>query len=111
MSDLESFEPATKDGPAHMVFRNGRSKMKFAVLPKQSSEPNELRSTLENSNMTISSVGRFEAIGPATTRYIFEQDFRFKGATAIFAPIMRFAMRKQQDQHIRGFKRFAEATK
>ncbi len=115
MADLEAYEPLSgKPGQpgstARMTFRSGRSTMAFVVTAKASDAADTLRSTLEGPNMTIETVGRFETLGSAKTRYTFEQDFIFKGPAKLFGFIMRGAIKKQQEQHMQGFKRFAESA-
>ncbi|MGZ4090907.1 MAG: hypothetical protein ACXVNO_09335 [Bacteroidia bacterium] len=53
---------------------------------------------------------KFERVNDTTTRYISEQEFRFKGMMRFIALLMPGAFRKQSMKYLESFKNFVERS-
>lgn len=68
-----------------------------------------LAADLDSPMMHISTKATFVALSATKTQYTSEQDFHFKSFMGRLMGLLgRSAIRKQQQRHAEGFKRFAE---
>ena len=84
--------------------------MVFVATVVASDLPNELRLSLDASNVTVSITGTLAALSPDRTRLTSEEVFRFKGLLGrVFGYFARGAIKDVHRRHMEAFKRFAEA--
>ena len=92
-----------------VVFKTGNVEMEFIAEVALRNLPDEMRMTMDASNLFAATASRFIALASQKTTYVSEQDFRFKG---VFNKLVGFVLqrefKKQTLQHMKNFKRFAE---
>jgi hypothetical protein len=93
---------------------------KYRLVPKKGSMvfiatvlgrdlPNQVRLSLDSSNVAVSVTGTFKALSPSKTLLVSQEVFRFTGLiSTIFGFLARFIIRKAHRRHIEAFKAFAE---
>lgn len=114
MVDLESYKPLSgKPGEVgatyQLVFKNGNRIMAFTATTTKRDLPNELRISMDSPMVQIDAIATFTALSPAKTKYIFEQNFHFKGVfNKMMSLLVQGSIKKQQRRDVEGFKRFAE---
>jgi len=114
MQGLESDEhlsgtPGVPGAKSRLVFKTGNVTITMIGTVTSRNLPDELSETFEASNVLTIVKNRFVALSPQKTKYVSEQEFRFKG---IFNKVVGFLLqgefKKQTREHTEGFKRFAE---
>jgi len=114
MAGLESDEhvsgtPGMPGAKSRLVFKTGNVTITMIGTVTSRNLPDELSETFEASNVLTFVKNRFVALSPQKTKYVSEQEFRFKG---IFNKVVGFLLqgefKKQTREHMEGFKRFAE---
>ena len=114
MEGLESDEPLSgtpgvPGAKSRLVFKTGNVTITMIGTVTSRNLPDELSETFEASNVLTIVKNRFVALSPQKTKYVSEQEFRFKG---IFNKVVGFLLqgefKKQTREHMEGFKRFAE---
>ena len=114
MEGLESDEhvsgtPGMPGAKSRLVFKTGNVTITMIGTVTSRNLPDELSETFEASNVLTFVKNRFVALSPQKTKYVSEQEFRFKG---IFNKVVGFLLqgefKKQTREHMEGFKRFAE---
>jgi hypothetical protein len=112
MDDVERSEPISgEQGMPGSTYRlvPKKGSMLFVATVVSRSLPNELRLTLDASNVTAAVHGTLSTLSDGRTRLISEEEFKFKGLWSIaFGLLARRAIRKAHRRHIEAFKRFAE---
>lgn len=96
------------NGDSKLTFKNG---MIFTLSPLPVQNSNELRSTLKNKSLNIVTVAKFSQLTPHKTRLSFVQEFTFNGFGRFISFALKNSIKKQQQQHMLGFKQFAETNK
>jgi polyketide cyclase/dehydrase/lipid transport protein len=112
MEDVERSEPISgEQGMPGSTYRlvPKKGSMLFVATVVSRSLPNELRLTLDASNVTLDMHGTLSTLPDGRTRLVSEEEFRFKGLwRAAFGLLAWSAIRKAHRRHIEAFKRFAE---
>ena len=113
MDDIERFEPISG--------RPGMPGSKYRLAPKTGDMvfvatvisrdlPNELRLSLDASNVVVSIKDEFVALSSEKTKLISEEVFSFKGLfNKVFGFLAQRTIRNAHRRHMEAFKRFAEA--
>ena len=114
MADLSSCkmisgQPGGVGSKAAMTFTNGKRVMTFTATLVAKDVPRMVRSELESSMLHIEAIATFQALNQGKTLLKFEQNFTFKGFAKLAGYIMKSQIKNQQQEHIAGFKRFAES--
>lgn len=114
MDDLERWEPISGE--------RGMPGSKYRLVPKKGDMifeatviardlPDDLRLTLQASNVTVSVTSRLIAISAQKTRLVSEEVFRFQGfMPKLLGLFAGPAIRKVHRRHMEAFKRFAESS-
>ena len=113
MDDLERFEPMSGEpgmpgSTYRMVPKKGN--MIFVVTVVARNLPDEVRLSLDASNVTVSVKVTFVALSSERTRLISEEVFSFKGwFNQVYGFLAQNSIKRAHRRHMEAFKRFAEA--
>jgi hypothetical protein len=114
MDDMERIEPISGE--------MGMPGSRFRMVPKMGDRsfiatvierdlPSAVDLELDAPNLSIATTAKFTPLSAATTRLRHEQVFRFRGIMPrLFGALSHRSMRRAQERHMRGLKRFAEAS-
>jgi hypothetical protein len=112
MDDVKRFEPiGGEQGMPGSTYRlvPKKGSMVFVATVVSRSLPNDLRLTLEASNVTVAVHGTLSTLPDGRTRLVSEEEFTFRGFwSAAFALLARSSIQKAHRHHIESFKRFVE---
>jgi len=114
MDDIERYEPLSGEpgmpgSTYRLVPKTG--KMIFHVTVVARNLPNEVRLSLDASNVTVSVEGTFKSLLSDRTLLTSAEVFRFRGMfNKIFGLLAQSSIKKAHRKHMEAFKRFAEAN-
>jgi len=114
MQGLESDEhmsgtPGVPGAKSRLVFRTGNVRIAMIGTVTSRNLPYALSETFEASNVLTLVKNRFVALSPQKTKYVSEQEFRFKGLlNRVVGFLLQAEFKKQTREHMEGFRRFAE---
>jgi hypothetical protein len=112
MDDLDRYEPISgapgmPGSTYRLVPKTGR--MVFVATVQARNLPNDVRLSLDASNVTVTVTGTFVAVEPTRSRLRSEEVFTFKGALGkLVGFFAQTVIRSAHRRHIHAFKRFAE---
>jgi hypothetical protein len=114
LEGLQSFEhisgpPGMPGAKSKLIFRTGKREMEMIETIAVRNLPAEFSGTYEAGGMLSIVKNRFEKISPTQTKYISENEFRFKGMMKLIAMLMPGAFKKQSRKHLSDFKKFVES--
>jgi len=113
MDDIERIEPISgQQGMPGSTYRvvPKKGSMVFVATVVTRSLPNELRLSLDASNVTVDVSGTLSTLPDGRTRLVSNEEFKFKGFwNSAFGNLARPVIRKTHRHHIEAFKRFAES--
>ena len=113
MDEIKQVEPisgelGTVGSKYRLVPKKGDMVFDATVIAR--SLPDELRLSLDASNVTVSVKGRLVPVSPERTRLISEEEFRFIGLfNTIFGFFASGVIKRAHRRHMEAFKQFAEA--
>lgn len=112
MDDLARYEPLSgQPGMPGSTYRlvPKKGEMVFLATIVSRNLPNEIRLSLDASNVTVSITARFIQLSVEKTRLVSEEEFSFKGLVGkLVGFFAQGSIRKAHRRHIEAFKRFAE---
>ena len=113
MEGLQSFEaisgkPGWPGARSRLKFRMGNRSMEMIETVTVRNLPHEFTGTYEMNGIVNIVKNKFERVNDTTTRYISEQEFRFKGMMRFIAMLMPNAFKKQSMKLLESFKNFVE---
>ena len=103
--------PGMPGAKSRLVFKTGKAKTIMIGTVIARNLPDEFSETFEASNVIVNATSTFVVLSPQKTKYISEQEFRFKGIlNKIVGFLLHGEFKKQTVQHLKNFKRFAEKS-
>lgn len=114
MEGLVSFEPLTgtpgqPGAKSRLRFKMGKRDVEMIETITVRNLPDEFTGTYEANGVFNIVRNKFVKISEDKTRYITEQEFKFRGFMVIFAWLMPGAFRKQSRKYLEDFKKFVES--
>lgn len=115
MEGLQSFDhiSGTAGQPgakSKLIFKMGKRDVEMIETITVKNLPDEFTGTYEAKGVFNIVKNRFQKIDDNKTRYITEQEFKFKGLMKCIAFLMPGAFKKQSMKYLTGFKTFAESN-
>jgi len=98
-------EPGAK---TRLKFKMGKRKIEMVETVISRNFPDDFTVVYEAKGVYNIVINRFEKIDENTTRYVNDQEFRFKGFMKIMALLMPGAFKKQSKKYLNDFKNFVE---
>lgn len=117
MEGLQSFEPISgtpgrEGAKSKLKFQMGKRSIEMIETITVNKLPEEFTSTYETNGVFNVVKNRFEPIDDQHTRYIQDQEFRFRSLSMkIMGFLMPGAFKKQSMKYLTDFKNFAESQK
>ena len=100
--------PNTPHPTYQLLMQFGRRKMKMKEEILESKLPGSYKVRYQTKGVENNVHIVFEALSPAVTRYISQEEFRFKGLMNLVARYMQEGFKKQSAIIMNNFKRYAE---
>lgn len=115
MKGLQSFEhlsgtPGQPGAKSKLRFKMGKRELEMTETITVRNLPDEFSGVYEANGVYNVVKNRFVKISEDQTRYITENEFRFKGFMKVIAFLMPRAFKKQSKKYQEDFKRFAESN-
>jgi len=110
---LESFEhlsgtPGHAGAKSRLRYKMGKRTVEMIETITKRDLPDIFSGTYEAQGVLNISVNRFVPLSDNSTKYISEQEFRFKGMMKLMAMLMPGMFKKQSLKYLQDFKTFAE---
>lgn len=114
MEGLQLFEPIAGEpgqpgSKSRLLFKMGRREVEMIETVTVRNLPHEFSGTYEVSGVFNIVKNRFFPLPGNKTKYVTEQEFRFKGFMKLIAFLMPGAFKKQSMKYLAAFKKFAES--
>ncbi len=93
-----------------MKFELGKRKMEIVETILESNLPERMVTTYASKGVNNIIFTKMEAQSDNTTKYIAEQEFKFKGLMKLMGWLMPGAFKKQSQKYLEDFKKFAESN-
>ncbi len=115
MEGLQSFElisgePGQPGAKSRLKFKMGKRDIEMIETITEHNLPDLLTATYEAQGVYNKVKNKFQTIDGNRTKYITEQEFRFKGIMRLMAAFMPGAFKKQSMKYLNDFKQFAESN-
>ena len=115
MPGLKSHEHLTGDRgqpgfTSRLVFDQGGKQIEMTETVVSRNLPEEFSGTYETEGVKNNMVNRFFEEEPQKTRWVTETEFTFSGSMKLMAPMMKGSFKKQTEEFMDSFKRFAESA-
>lgn len=115
MEGLQRFEhlsgtPGEPGAKSKLVYKMGKRDIEMIETVLVRNLPEEFTGSYEAKGVFNIVKNRFQSIDDNTTRYITEQEFKFKGLMKCIAFLMPGAFKKQSMKYLTSFKYFAESA-
>jgi hypothetical protein len=107
-SDLISGKQGQAGAKTKLKFKMGKREMEMTETIISRNFPDDFTVAYEAKGVYNIVISRFEKVDENTTRYINDQEFRFKGFMKIMAFLMPGAFKKQSKKYLADFKTFIE---
>lgn len=107
-SELLSGEQGQPGAKTRLKFKMGKRKIEMVETIISRNFPDDFTVAYEAKGVYNIVINRFEKVDENTTRYINDQEFRFKGFMKIMAFLMPGAFKKQSKKYMSDFKTFIE---
>lgn len=113
MEGLQSFEtiegePGQPGAKSRLKFKTGKRELEMIETILVRDLPGEFTGTYEAKGVYNLATNRFISVSDEKTKYIAEQEFRFKGFMKLIGFLMPGAFKKQTKKYMIDFKNFAE---
>jgi hypothetical protein len=112
MDDVKRYEPLSgEQGMPGSTYRlvPKKGSMVFVATVVSRDLPNEIRLSLDASNVVVSVTARFISLSAEKTRLVSKEEFRFKGLVSkLVGFFARGSISKAHRRHMEAFKQFAE---
>jgi hypothetical protein len=116
MPNMVSFEPLTGNpgqvgAQSLITFKNGDKVTEMTETVLVRDLPREFTGSYQFQGITYVVKNCFEAVGPAQTHYVSDQDFQLTGIMKVLGWLMPWMFKKESMKHMLGFKEFVEGSK
>ena len=91
-----------------LLFQFGRRKMYMTETIVRNELPHHLEGTYEMKGIFNRIHNSFESLGPGTTKWIYDSEFRFRGIISLVAIFMRNDFYRQSQIIASNFKKYVE---
>lgn len=101
--------PGQPGAKMKLSYKMGKRKIDMIETITKNDLPRELAGTYEAKGVFNIISNRFEELGSDKTKWVSENEFRFKGFMILMGKLMPGAFKKESYKHMEQFKAFAEA--
>lgn len=107
-SELISGRQGQPGAKTRMKFDMGKRKIEMVETVISRNYPDDFTVAYEAKSVYNIVINRFEKVDEETTRFINDQEFRFKGFMKLIGLLMPGAFKKQSKKYLQNFKQFVE---
>ncbi len=108
--ELVSGQEGAPGAVSRLKYNMGKRHMELLETIKVNDLPENFTATFETKGVYYHQVTKFQSIGEQQTRYIADNEFKFKGIAKLYGILMPGAFKKQTQKYLDSFKAFAERS-